>query len=510
MSGGTIRLEVTPSFYWWDSRFGERSEGGSLVRGREPLGFDLTRNDVGTSMVPSLAPFEARVRDVLQDDDFSLDLGLSVTSWSHSQTRIPIRLDIGVTDWLTVSGVVPMVRSEAQVDVSFLGDSATANVGVNPAQDDLGSVSGFLTALGMDVDSFAATAAAICENQGPTSPECVDAQAVLAQGQSLDGGLSDLYEDGDAFFPLSGTDAGRAVEARVDDFRARLEAYGQAATFGAPPLSTTPLDNAGFEAIVTDPAYGVVGAPLIPVVGTWGMGDVELSVAARLLERRGDPGATDPGLRYQVGGEATLRLGTGIQADPDVFQSLPSGGRPGLGLRVFGSALAGRWGLRAHAALGLRQTVDAVRRVAEPDVILAPVAARTPVRWTPGKTVDLYAAPRFHLSEGLALTVPYRFLRKASDRYTLPDGSTGPPAGAPAGTPDVTVLEEETSVTLHRIGVGVVYSTLPAFRRDQSSYPIELRATWLTSFAGSGGRTPVLNSVAVTFRLYLSFWGGGA
>ena len=72
------------------------------------------------------------------------------------------------------------------------------------------------------------------------------------------------------------------------------------------------------------------------------------------------------------------------------------------------------------------------------------------------------------------------------------------------------MLNQETSVTLHRLGIGAIYSTLPAFRRDESSFPMELRATWQTSVGGGGGQTPVVQSLTVTFRLFLSFWGDGA
>lgn len=508
---GTFRLEVTPAHHWWDSRFGERSGAGGTVSAREPLGYDLSSDVLGTAMVPSLATFQERIRSLLDDEAYLLDLGLTRTTWSHSQTRLPIRLDIGVTDWLTVSGTLPLIRTEAQIDVSLRADSTTANAGLNPAAGDAGSVNAFLNALDADLASFEATTTALCGELGDAAPECADARALLAEGQSLNAGLEDLYLDADAYFPLGGSEAGRGLEARVDSLRAGLASFGDTASFGSVPLSQTPLDAEAFNRIVTDAAYGVAGAPLAPFVFSWELGDVELGAALRLLRGRGSGDPRSPGLRYQLGVEGVVRLPTGTAADPDVFQSLPSGGTGGVRLRAFGSVQSGRrWGLWGHVALVRPQAQDVTRRVSSPEVVLAPAASRALVRWTPGNTVDLYAAPRFALSPGLAVYLPYRFLRKGSDSYSLPGGGAGPPPGAPEGTPDVSVLDEESSVTLHRLGLGVIYSTLPAFRDDDSSLPVELRASWQTAIGGSGGHTPVLNSFTVTFRLLLSFWGRGA
>jgi hypothetical protein len=505
---GTVRLEIAPSYGWWSERYGERTENGALVKEKEPLAFDLTRDDVGVDMVPTLATFENRIAELLKDDDFALDLGTTSASWTYGQTRIPLRLDVGVTEWLTVSGMVPMIRTETLVDVSLRGDSTVANSGYNPSQDDPSAVNGFLSDLETDLNTFEGTVGQICTDLGPESPECVDATSLLAEGRSLDQSLSGLYQDANAFFPLTGTDAGRAVDARVDDLRSGLEAFGETPVFGTAPLSEAPADNAAFGRLVTDPAYGVQGAPLTPLVGAWGMGDAEFSVVARLLANTRAATPADSGFHYMLGGEATVRLATGSPADPDIFQTVDEGGRGGYRFRVFGSAQAGRrWGLWGHVAAGFNQSVDVTRRVSTPDVILAPAASRALVSWKPGNTLDIFLSPHFNLTPGLALNLPYRFFVKGEDTYTAPAPASDE-GGATVG--DVSVLNQETSVTLHRLGIGAIYSTLPAFRRDQSSFPMELRATWQASVGGGGGQTPVLHSLTVTFRLFLSFWGGGA
>jgi hypothetical protein len=504
---GTVRFEFAPEHGFWHSRYGKRTEGGSTIEEVEPLGFDLTRDDVGTAMVPTLAAFQDAVAAALAEPSFLLDLGSVSTDWSYSRTRIPFRLDVGVFDWLTISGTVPLVKSEAILDAVFRGDSTNANAGLNPALSDPGAVSTFLSNLGTDVTAFETTAAGVCADLGSESPECLEAQGLLTEGQSLETSLGNLYDDTDGFAPLEGTSAGTALERRVDDFTTGVESFGQATTAGPPPLSEQALTGEDFQRLATEPVYGVLAAPLIPYEGQWGLGDVEVSAALRLLDGvSGRP--ADSGFRYRLGAEAKVRLATGSVAHPDTLQQLGTGtGQGDVEVRVFGSASLGRrWELWGHARLGFQQSAELVRRVTTPDVVLSPVASKALVSWKPGNTFELYAAPRYRMNDALALTLPYALFTRGADSYTLAATQTDPPTEAP----DVTVLNEETEATLHRIGVGAIFSTLPAFRRGESSLPLELRAIYQTAIGGKGGQAPKLSTFRVTFRLFLSFWGDGA
>lgn len=504
---GTVRLEFAPEHGFWHSRFGKRTEGGSTIEEVEPLGFDLTRDDVGTAVVPTLEGFQDLVSEALAEPGFLLDLGSVSTEWSYSRTRVPFRVDVGVFDWLTISGTVPLVKTEALIDAVLLGDSTNANAGLNPALDDPGAVGTFLSNLGTDVTAFEATAAGVCADLGAESPECQQALGLLTEGLSLETSLGNMYGDTEGFAPLQGTSAGAALESRVTDFQAGVESFGQATTAGAPPLAEQPLTSEDFQRLVTEPAYGVASAPLIPYDGQWGLGDVEVGAAIRLL----DGFTTRPanaGFRYRLGVEAKIRLATGTVAHPDTLQQMGTGtGQSDVEARVFGSAFLGRrWELFGHARMGFRQGADLVRRVTPPDVVLSPFSSKALVTWKPGNTFEIYAAPRYRMNDALALMVPYALFSKRSDSYTL--AATGQdPSAEPI---DASVLNEETEATLHRIGVGAIFSTLPAFRRGESSLPLQLRAVYQTAIGGKGGQTPKLSSLRVTLRLFLSFWGDGA
>jgi len=340
----------------------------------------------------------------------------------------------------------------------------------------------------------------------------MNAQGLLVEGMDLESSLGDLYGDPDGFVPLTGTDAGSTMEQRVDDFATGVTDLGQESTVGAPPLSVQGLDTGGFSSVVTADAYGVGLAPLQPIDGAWGPGDAELSVAARLIDRLSGPNNAERHLKYDFGAEALVRLPTGAVPDPDILQDLGFGdGTTDIEVRAFGSLWLGRrWGLWSHARFGFQGGTDLARRVRAPDVPLSPAASKAIVSWTPGNTTELYVAPRYRFTESLSLFVPYRGYRKGADSYTLTTGDTGPPPDSPEGTPDVTILNEETRVTLHTLGAGVIYSTLPAFRRGQSNFPMELRAMYHGALGGSGGQTPKLGYFRLTLRLFLSFWGDGA
>ena len=504
---GRLRIGVSPSVWIADSRFGRRTVGGETVEEVEPLGFDLSAERLGSATYPPAAGLRDALREALSDPDYTVSLGRSRVRIQETRIRVPLRLDMGITDWLTVGATVPFVKRRSEMGILFVSDSATADVGPNPAAISPGSVDLFLQGLSGAVDAMAAEADALCATS-PGSADCDGARAAARDGRSFLQALSGAYAG--PFFPHGSSDAGRGLRTRLGSLAERFASYGVTSVPdpGSLPLAQGPLGEGGLQRLATDPAFGVVGDSLGTWESPWEMGDVEVHAAVRLLELGApDPGRITgrPGLMVGVGG--LVRLGTGVPDDPDNFQDLGSGdGQMDVEGRAFADLdFGGRLGVWLDARYGVQMEGELPRRVAPPSVVLAPAASRIPVTWDPGDYLELALAPRWRLTPELAVAARYRFFHETADGYAL----AGPVGGGGLGTepPDPTLLEAETRKTLHEAGVGIVYSTLAASRAGETGAPLEARLRYRRAVAGSGGQVRKASRFEAGLRLFWRIWG---
>ncbi len=497
--GGSIRLWAEPTLERWDSRFGRRTEDGMLVDEEEPLGFDLTGERLGTDRIPSLAPLEQAIGEAMGDPAFRLDLGASRLLLSRERTVVPFRLDVGVTDWLTVGAMVPLVRTQAEAEFALLGGG---NVGLSPAGEEPERVEDFLRDLTAAAAAVSARAAEICQDRGADHPDCVEARALESEISSLASLLETTYGSA-PLFPIARSVAGQALLGRMAALEARAAALGVGGVPSSLPLAGGPLTTAELEALIEDPALGVNGDPLRTVRRLWTLGDVELSAAIRLLEGGALPGsaASADGFSYRVGGGLLVRLGTGQAEVASNFVDIGTGdAQTDVEGRIFATLGWGsRFALWTDGRYGVQSSRTIRRRIAPPEVVLAPAESLADVEWTPGDYLSLEVAPRLHVTEGVALSLRYSFWHKAEDTFEA-DPSDAPPA-------EPSLLELETEQTRHMLGVGASYSTLAAVREGRYRLPLEARVRFLTSVAGSGGRTPRLSAVEAGLRVYWKIWG---
>ena len=487
VAAGQLRFEINSLFLFADQRFGRRMEGGSLIEEVEPLGFDFADTAVGSRLFPTLEDLEA---------DLTIATGAAVTPLVLGQTQavltkdavwLPIRLDVGVFDWLTVGTTIPFSRRRAEFATSFQGDGA--NVGVTPgtAGDFLGLVS---TANG----ALSAIVTTLCTSN-PSSPECLQATNVLADGQSLHGALSDGY--GKGVFPLTGSDTGAALKARVTTLMNAYQAVGVASFPSAIPLATEVLTEATYLNLVTASAFGVAGDSLTTWRSPWEMGDVEVHAYARLwgIGQETPLNGTEPTVRLEIGAGALLRLGSGRTDSPRNFIDTGSGdGQNDIELSVFGALSAGkRLAIVGNLRYGIQQSVKVLRRITAPDRIFAPLSAQQVVLWNPGDYMQLRVSPRVFLTDEVALAFDLRYFSKKADGYRLVDAAAAPDAG---------LLELETKERLLGIGGGLVFSTV----RSGRGRPLEARFFFQQAVSGSGGATPKTWRVEVGLRFYRGLW----
>lgn len=500
---GRLRIEVAPSVEAWDARFGLHLEDGTEVEEEEPLGFDLTSPAAGTDLFPQAQVLEDVIRTALDDPDYRLDLGALSTYVSKDRLRIPFRADVGVTDWLTVGVMVPMVKSRADAGISLL-TGPNVNAGASPLPTDP-AVEAFLDGYGSALAAWEQETSEICAGDAG-SASCQDAQAFLAEAETFHAAVSGAYLVF-GFIPLAGSAGGDALLARLQELGAGFQSRGVGGVPGTLPLATEPLDRAGFQGLVT--GYGTdAHHGLTTWRGIWELGDVELSTAVRLLDGAVRDSAGAPArLRYQVGVGALVRLPTGRPDSASNFVDLGSGdGQTDIELRGFGQVVVGRRvGLAADVRYGIQQEGERIRRVAAPGHVLVPASRQAKLSWTPGNYLDAEVVPRFYLTPEFSVGLRYRYYTKAADGYELVGGATLDPDPTVAALVDL--LELETEESLQEVGVGMVFSTLDAWREGRTGFPFEVQAVYRHPLTGSGGTTPRAIRVQVGLRLFWQIWG---
>lgn len=499
---GQLRVGIAPAVWTADSRFGRRSADGSMIEEVEPLGFDLSSDRLGATAVPGLSGVQDALREALDQPGFVVSLGRSRARVQETRIEVPVRLDLGITDWLTVGTTLPFVKRRSEVTFLLQADTATADLGVSPGVSAAGSTQLFLESLSGAVDAMATTTDDLCAS-APGSSECEAAQQALAEGRTFRDALDRAY--GGSFFPFEESGTGADLRSRLGSIATSFADFG-VTSVPAPsslPLAEGPLDQDQFQQILAQPGFGILGAPLETWESRWELGDMEIHGAVKLFERTQPEEAgffERPYVLLGVGG--LVRLGTGATHGPDNFVDVGSGdGQTDLELRAFGDlGFARRVGLWADVRYGIQTEGRVFRRIAPPEAFLPPLSSRAPVTWNPGDYLQLEAAPRWRLTPELAVAARYRFRTEGEDDYRLAEGASG-------DLPDPSLLEEETGGTLHEAGLSLVFSTLATVRAGRTGLPLEARVRYQRAVAGSGGRTRKGSRYEAGLRLFWRIWG---
>ena len=492
---GRLRIEVNTLYLYTDTRFGERTEGGTLIEEEELLGFDFSDAAVGTRLLPGLEALELSLETATGGPVAPLVLGSTRAVVTRDAVWRPIRIDIGVFDWLSVGGMVPFSRRRAEVAWTFRGDGA--NAGLTPSVSDPTAVGDFLGGLAIAEAALEALADDLCSSD-PAASGCIEASLLFAEGQEFRQALIGALTS-QGVFPLDGTVTGDALQSRVQALMDAHQTLG--VSFPASvPLATQLLTEDEYGRLVTEPGYGVVGAPFGSWRSPWEMGDVDLYANVRLWGSTpgGEKAEPPSGASYRVGAGALVRLATGRTDSPDNFVDTGSGdGQQDLEVSLFGGWSKGRLGLWGEVRYGLAASTLVARRIAAPDRVFAPLAARQVVRWTPGNYFHLRLTSRFHLTDEMAIALDVRTFSKRPDTYESLVADEGVPSPL-----DVELLELETEQNVLEAGVGIVYSTL----RSGRGRPMEARFLFRRSVSGSGGLTPKTARIEFGLRLFRGVW----
>ncbi|HVE80406.1 MAG TPA: hypothetical protein VNA89_16185 [Gemmatimonadaceae bacterium] len=517
---GTIRVSVLADLTQWTDRFDPSGERESAV-----IDFNAP---FGPLQFPLLRPIETDLRTATGRPDFALTVGTLGVSADARVTRVPILLEAGFTNWLSLSFLLPVVRTRYEVYLRPNPAGTEGNVSVNPflatphsgvneqVQTELLGARSALRAL---IDQCAANPGA--------SPQCPTINADRPRAEqlyALSGALADALArtyggradvDAAAYVPVAGSAPHTAVVSRLDSVSTAFAAY----LGGAPPVAARP--QAAFGQLTLPEARDILEDEYFSFVRSGslerqGLGDVEAGVKLLLLDSfrgagksRFDPSGVN--LRLAVGGafRAATRLG---DVRPGLFDLLTSDGQNDVEARVWADVLFGR---RAWATIAGRYTwqlpdEESVRIRDAPDLVFPAAYRERVVDRDLGDYYEVEVTPRFALGRALTLAGHYQFRRKAADshrgQFVVPASETDEGADVVL---DASTLDAETEVTLQRVGLGFSYSNAANYTRRRARFPVEVSYLHLETIAGEGGNVPRARSDRIQLRFYTRLFGSG-
>lgn len=491
LPGGHVRVSAVGDFTSWSQGYGEAFDGGA------------TLDDA--VLLPGLTTLEGALAELTSGGISGLTIGASGALVSRSTIQLPLSLEVGVLDWLTVGASIPLrlTRVEAELD-----PGPGAALGTNPALSDPGAVIGFLGTLsqrGSDADALAQLRC----GEAPGSAGCQEAQAATAVLFAAEETLRRAY-GATALFPAAGTRSAAALAEWAAQLDAELAGLGLDALGSQPPVAAAPLDLASYREL-TGIGAPLSGTPLDPRQSLWSPGDLAVTTSVRVLDRFSDvDSAGVPGLRISAAVSGTLRLPTGTPDSLDIFnesglsegqRDLQVGGWVGLSTR--------RLAVRARGSFNRQEAgTFATRRNAAAAALGAPPVR---VRVDPGDEVHVEIEPAFRLAPALSLGGVWRYMNRGAGNATVSSPVTsmeGVPTTVPVDpTPVLPALGtlQLPDWSIQEVGLSLTYRTVDLGPGDGPGFEAFLRI--VRAVGGDQGPAPRHTRATMGLRLTRRIWG---
>jgi hypothetical protein len=512
---GMVRVRVLPSFARYDSRFARSAvEGSSTV----PLAAALAVDSLGVAQIPGLSTSEVALRTLTGDASFRLSLGRSTSVATARVATTVITAEYGLTRWLTIGGLLPIVQSRSELFVTLnQDDDANANVGPNPVRAGTSdaattarlqaiALQGQLTTVGTSL----ATRLAACDANPASDPSCptilanrADVLSLLAETSAFGNAVSLLFgttsqDAGQPFAPLSSTSTASAISTRLTTLTTRLRGYvGSTADqiVATVPVAPGPAGFADIQDLLLTSEFGLSPDSLSQTYRL-NVGDIELGAKLLVLERGAwtpTAAAPSPWLRTRLTLTGLVRLGTGsptLERIPHRY--LETGTGDGQTDLEGGALLDVGLGPRVAVFAAARYTrqfgeVDA-GRVPDENGVIHPF---TPLHEGSKRLGDVFLAeltPRVLIGRYFGVDAHYALISRADDEYSPTDAGAAP--------------LRRGGFTEQRIGLGLSYSTLRGMRTREPRLPVEVSIAHIETLAGSNGMVPRASRDQLELRLY--------
>ena len=443
---GMIRFTFDPRIMTWNAEFTDA--------GRLGLGRGLTGDTVGSAYIPSVARLEQDVRLASGVAGFVASLGQGRLSVREERRTYPITAELGLTDRLSVSVMVPIVRVATRTAMKLSPQGS--NLGLNPRLTDANAPAryqSFFTQFDValaQLDQNIANGMYGC----PPSRQCQAQDSLMvwrAIRDALDRSVDGLGATFQPFLPRDSSDAGKGILRAVATIQQDLATLGVGGVFTDTLL--LPSDTVDAQklssAIVSDPiGFGYRG---LPFRNSWRINVEDIEVAAKYRFAAG--------AHYAGTAVALVRLPTGTtDSADDLLRQWIGDHQTDLEGRLVQELTVGPVWLNVALRAGLQRPGTRVRRVAPWYALLVPSAATTALRWDPGDYLGVDVAPLVRLAPQLAAGFTAGYWTKARDHYTFQSPQDSIDLATRLGIPTpASVLDAGTSQRWLRLGFTLSY-----------------------------------------------------
>jgi hypothetical protein len=517
---GVVRFSVADSNAHYSELF---SNGGNV-----PILANLNTDSLGVKQLPLLAPAQSAIRTLTGNSSFNLSLGQVVADADIHMQRIPASVEVGVTRWLTIRAMVPIVQTETDVFVNVNPTRFTGNVSTNPAF----STPAALAADAAVYNQFIHASSVLTQALGtcrtnPAAPHCgaINAdsstiRSLISQGTTFANAIAQLYGGpngaGQLVVPVSGTSAQNTINSKDATLTSQINSVYS--TLGLPALTTlNPYASPGHAAVndlqelITNPALPYDYDTLRTVKHS-GIGDAEISATVRLF----DTFASDTlrfaphGLNYRTAVTGLFRLGTGKPADP--FSLTDPGTGTGENALEVHSATDVMYGKHLWASVILRGTYQladhlTMRIPDDASEALTPSANLATVGRQLGNTISLEVDPRYVFNDYISASTQYVITHHGQDSYTGTLSLDSAQTGYGPVQLNAAALGANTGYTAQEWGFGFTLSTVNAASRGKIHWPLDITYLHTQTFASTGGLLPHQTSDTFLIRLYVRLFG---
>jgi hypothetical protein len=496
---GSVRLNIQSAWSLYDQLFVSPSPGAPGVL--QPLGGRLSLDSVGVGQLPILQPVQDSLRAMTGVSGLNVSIGRTVTRVTNRITSVPVSLEAGVSRWLSITAMVPIVHTRTSVYFRANPGANEGNLGANPAgTDPVARATDSL--LAQQFVGAAAAVQAYCSGSGSSDPQCSGAASLVSSAAGLGNSLANLYMGG-VLVPTRGSTVQSAVDARIATVRNALNEFASNPAAGVPAVTATgvvgaptPLSTPLMQTLLNNPAYGVGLDPLQTVERTH-IGDAELTAKVLLFDsfRRSNSSRFTPrGLNARFAVGAGYRFPTGALPSPNSLTDLATGTHVGaVLLRGYADVTLGGHFWVSAVARYAKATDDSLTIRYAPGIAFPSASSAVGVTRQLGDLLELEATPRWVFNDYISLGGQYVYRHKPADEYTsggvaVPDMSMG------------------TDFTEQRVGGGIAFSNAHAVSEGKSKIPFDVSYLHSETISGTGGAVPKLITDEIMIRVYAKLW----
>lgn len=474
---GELLVQITGINTTSDMRFGPDGTARSLA---EVYAFELDdRVAAGLDTLDAALPGLLAPLGITPSEPSTL--GALKFDVLFERTTVPIHLELGVTEWLSVVTAVPIIHGRG-----FSGaliEDGSASAGAFPE-----AVDQFFDGLASGIAELESIVAA------DTLPVVrqQEAQALLADAQALETGLSGLRDL--PYVPTDSSVVGRQITSIYDGIR---DGFSEFALEVPPIVLGSPIDgSAASEQFITEAGFGIES----PRKRSTGIkfGDIEAGLRVQPLNTfRGAARGSRALLRYRLRLGALWRFPTGSPPLAERLTDLGTGsGQADLELHAaldlsLGSRL---WlSLSGYYTLQFDAEVERLLTTRAGPIQLGAATAR--VNWDPGDVRRLAVLPRFNFTRNITFAGIFLLTHHGRDEYV----PTSPGVGGPFGAAD---LEEGTEFTTRTFGFAARYAATEWHGGRREGLPVEVELRYTRTAGASDGFVPQENTWQVGLRYY--------